>query len=255
MSVVAFEPPAEAVCHPGVGRMFAKKQYAQRTPEWYEVRRGLITASDAASALGVPPFKSYRGDIRAETLRKKLDNAPFSNMFVAHGQRYEAEACALMAEALGEEVFEFGLVVHDALPWLGASPDGVTRSGKLVEIKCPMKRAIVPGEVPHHYAAQVQVQLEVCDLDSCIFCQYKPAGLNGYGTGHVLDIVVVERDRRWFEAARPELHRFWEDYTARLPTHVPPPLPPAPVCLVDDEMYACGACGACDACGAVRRPM
>lgn len=39
-------------------------------------------------------------------------------------------------QALGEVAWEVGLVVHPDLPWLGASPDGVTNTGRLIEIKC-----------------------------------------------------------------------------------------------------------------------
>lgn len=57
-------------------------------PEWYEIRKSLLKASDVASALGVPPYASYRGDIRADTLRKTVENRFWGNMFTAHGQHY-----------------------------------------------------------------------------------------------------------------------------------------------------------------------
>ena len=38
-------------------------------------------------------------------------------------------------QAIGEVAWEVGLVVHPDLPWLGASPDGVTNTGRLIEIK------------------------------------------------------------------------------------------------------------------------
>ncbi|NDE02627.1 MAG: hypothetical protein EBZ91_12965, partial [Gammaproteobacteria bacterium] len=197
--------------HPATIRLLAREQWVQRTPEWFAVRRELLTASDAAAALDVKPFASFRGSSRAELLRRKVADAPLDNMFVVHGQKYEDEARAWACEAMGEKVYDVGLVRHDDLPWLAASPDGVTRSGKLIEIKCPLKRAIDPGRVPGHYYPQVQVQMEVCDMDQTIFVQYKPAVLTADGRP-VLDIVVVQRDHAWFQNNVDALHGFWREY-------------------------------------------
>lgn len=233
----AMMPPATTALHPGTVALLSREQYVQRTPEWYAIRRELLTASDAASALDIKPYPSYRGSSRAELMRKKLDNAPIDNMFVAHGQKYEDEARAWAASALGETVLDVGLVRHDRLQWLAASPDGVTTSGKLMEIKCPLKREIVPGKVPSHYWPQVQVQMECCDMDATLFVQYKPAALRMDGRAFI-DIVVVERDREWFRQQRPLLEAFWREYMAARETHVVASLPVAPcACIVDFLLY------------------
>lgn len=230
--------------HPRARALFERHQYPQRTPEWYAVRRGLLTASDVAAVLGVKPYASYRGCPRADVLDKKLANRPLNNQFVAHGNKYENEARDLLAVAMGESVHECGLVLHPTLPWLAASPDGVTPTGKMVEIKCPLKREIIPGHVPEHYYPQIQVQMEVCDLDVTLFVQYKPAVLTG-GMPQ-LDIVAIERDRQWFADACDLLHAFWSEYMAAARTYVPPP-PPA--CLIHDALYA-AAEAACTASSA-----
>lgn len=141
--------------HPAAAAVLAREQWKQRTPEWYAVRRELITASDAASAISIPPYASYKGDIRADTLIKKLDNLPFNNKFCAHGVKFEDEALSLAMSALGDVGYEVGLLRHPELPWLAASPDGITHSGKCIEIKCPLMRKIIPGVIPHHYYPQV----------------------------------------------------------------------------------------------------
>lgn len=227
-----------ASVHPKTLRLLAREQYVQRTPEWFEVRRDLITASDAASALDIKPYPSYRGSARKDLLKKKVRNEPVNNMFVAHGQAYEDEARDWAAAAMGETMADVGLVRHETLPWLAASPDGVTLSGKLVEIKCPMKRAIEPGHIPSHYYPQVQVQMECCDVDSTIFVQYKPACLSKDGKAFI-DIVVVERDREWFRQNRDALHAFWAEYMEAREAHVPAKedvaIPNS--CMVRDDMY------------------
>lgn len=199
--------------HPSVVALFARPQWAQRTPEWYAVRRGLLTASDAAAALGVRPFAGYRGDPRADLLRRKVQNAPVRGMALAHGVKYEPEACAAAMAALGETCFDFGLVVHPEHPWLAASPDGVTATGRCVEIKCPSRRVVQPGHVPAHYLPQVQIQMYVTGCDATYFVQYKPAFLNADGKPF-LDICVVQRDDAWLADALPVLRAFWQDMTA-----------------------------------------
>lgn len=197
--------------HPRTAALLGRPQYVQRTAEWFEARRDMLTASDVAAALGIKPYPSYRGNIRQELLRKKVANKPLVSMFLTHGQRYEDDARDLMASAMGEVCYDVGLVRHPDVPWLGASPDGVTRSGKLVEIKCPLKRTIEPGVVPHHYYPQIQIQMEVADVDSTIFVQYKPPHLTP-DNKPFMDIVVVERDRGWFEANKGALQSFWGEY-------------------------------------------
>jgi len=220
--------------HPCVVQLLARPQYEQRTPIWYETRRSLITASDAAAAIGVKPYDSYRGCPRAEALLKKVENKKLNNQFVRHGIKYEDECRDLFASMVGEEVLDHGLVVHASLPWLGASPDGIcTRSGKLLEIKCPLKREILPGHIPHHYYPQVQTQMEVCDFDFTYFVQYKPAFMMPDNRPFI-DIVVVERDREWFRQYKETLYSFWEQYMDLKETYVPPS---PPHCLIVEDMY------------------
>ena len=235
-TVLGVPPGVDAASlHPATEALFRRPQWTQRTPEWYAKRRDLLTASDVASALGIVPYASYRGDPRAECLKKKLDNAPLQAMFLIHGVKYEDEARDAAMSALGETSFDFGLIVHPRHEWLAASPDGITATGRAVEVKCPQKRVIVPGEVPEHYWPQVQVQMEVCDVDQTIFVQYKPGFLTG-GDPFV-DIVVVERDRRWFEANVGAMRAFWEEYMAKRDGHTPGPIV-AVSCLIDEEMYS-----------------
>lgn len=224
--------------HPSIQELLKRQQWVQRTPEWYDIRQTLLTASDAAAALGIPPYKSYAGDPRADLLKKKLENRPLRNVYVLHGQHYEDEARDVAMDLLGEEAIDVGLFRHPDHEWLGASPDGVTLSGKCIEIKCPLSREIVPGQIPHHYFPQVQVQMEVCDLDTTIFIQYRPAEITKDNVP-VLDIVEIQRDKTWFHEHVHLLKTFFDEYVSKKATFVPTPVTsPAPgTCLIDDAMY------------------
>lgn len=225
--------PCTLAMHPQVAELLGRPQYAQRTPEWYEVRKNLMTASNAAAALGIKPYDSFRGDPRAECIKQIVTGSFKGNAATRHGCFHEDGVRDRMCEIMGETAMEFGLLVHPDIPWLAASPDGITSTGRMIEIKCPMRRRIDPGHVPHHYYPQVQVQMEVCGLDSCYFCQWQPAHFSHTGT-EIFDIVVVERDREWFARHKDALHSFWGELMAARAAYVPPP---PPSCLVRDDLY------------------
>lgn len=232
---------------PRVEEILKRPQLVQRSPEWFEARESLITASDAAAALDIKPFESFTKSARAELLRKKVYPEPFSSPAMAHGVKYEGEAREKYEAMSGEEVLEFGLLIHPELTWLGASPDGITKSGKMVEIKCPTGRQIVPGHVPEHYFPQVQVCLEVCNLEEAVFIQYKPEELV-WPKEAILDITYVKRDREWFQTNVEKLHSFWKEMMEAKAAKVPRPEPapkrargvtkmPTTPCLICDDLY------------------
>jgi putative phage-type endonuclease len=216
--------PANYVVHPRVLELINTEQFVQRTPEWYERRKTLMTASNAAGAIGIKPFESFRGDAREDCLRNLVSGSFKGNIATQHGCDHEDMVRDRFCAISGETCLDFGLLVHPTKPWLAASPDGITLNGLMIEIKCPYKRRIVPGEVPHHYFPQVQTQMEVCQLDRCAFVQWMPAHLHPDGI-EIFDIVVVERDRAWFAKHEATLYSFWEDLMKRRETYVKPPPP------------------------------
>lgn len=148
-------------------------QYEQRTPIWYKVRKNLITATNVASIIGSSKYEK-----REEILKKKLGlgKAFTSNFSTEHGKCYEDVAIQMYEKRLNTKVREYGLLRHPKIPFLGASPDGITDDGIMVEIKCPTSRDI-DGNVYNLkttcYYVQMQAQMEVCDLDICDFLECK----------------------------------------------------------------------------------
>ena len=67
----------------------------------------------------------------------------------------------------------------------------------------------IKNEVPHHYMPQLQLSMEVFNLDVAHFVQYKPDG--GPFDPAILDVVVVHRDRMWFEKNLPLFQKFISD--------------------------------------------
>ena len=148
-------------------------QYEQRTPIWYRVRKNLITATNIAGIIG-----SSKYDKREDILKKKLGmgKAFVSNFSTEHGKCYEDVAIQMYERRRNTRVREYGLLKHPVIPFLGASPDGITDDGIMVEIKCPTSREI-NGNVYNLkttcYFIQMQTQLEVCNLDICDFLECK----------------------------------------------------------------------------------
>ena len=87
-----------------------------------------------------------------------------------HGVKYECVATKIYEFREDEEVIEFGLMPHPEIEYIGASPDGITKSGRMLEIKVPYSREIT-GVPLIHYWMQMQTQLQVCSLKECDFVE------------------------------------------------------------------------------------
>lgn len=149
-------------------------QPEQRTPEWYTFRNDRLTASDLLYAIDCSNKK------REEIIKKKCGyNPPFTpGQAILHGIKYEPIATQIYESRNDLIIMEFGCLPHQHIPFFGASPDGIVSYksnnknciGRMLEIKCPKSRTIT-GIIPDSYYAQIQGQLEVCDLEYCDFLE------------------------------------------------------------------------------------
>ena len=189
--------------HPNVERLISYEYAPQRSEEWLRLREGMLTASDTAAAIGDNPYCSPLG-----LVARKVGVESFNgNACTAHGNNLEDAARDIYCERIGEVAHEIGLMPHPTIQWLGGSPDGITETGRLLEIKCPLKRKIGDGKCPKYYLAQVQLLMEILDLEVCDFIQYKPPEL----TGGEMEFTVqtIPRDRTWFNEKLPLMWSWW----------------------------------------------
>ena len=136
-------------------------QPVQKSPEWYTMRNGLLTASDWGKIL----------EAKVDVLTKKCGDDKFvGGVAIDWGNKYEEVANMIYQYRNNVDVLEFGCLKHPNYDYLGASPDGITHDGIMVEIKCPYSRKIT-GIPKYEYWCQVQGQLEVCDLERCDFIE------------------------------------------------------------------------------------
>ena len=154
-------------------------QPEQRTPEWYEFRHGLITASNLYKVFGSEALRNSL--IYEKCLPLKEDS---DCMGVIHvnttspmhwGQKYEPLSVMLYEKLYKSKVEDFGCIQHPQYAYIGASPDGIItdpssdRYGRMLEIKNIVNRDItVPSKA---YWVQMQIQMETCDLDECDFLE------------------------------------------------------------------------------------
>ena len=191
--------------HPNVKALIEREYAAQKSEEWLTLRGNMLTASDAATAIGKNKYETPD----ALLLKKCGLGEKFTgNDATRHGEKYEDEARILYEQRHGEVVHEIGLCPHPLYNWLGGSPDGVSESGKLIEIKCPMSRKI-EACVPEHYMPQLQLCMEILDLEEADFIQYKPAEFN-WPRPEEFVVVNVKRDREWFKTYLPVMKEFWD---------------------------------------------
>lgn len=208
----------------------------QRTEEWYKRRYGLLTASDCASSLESNPFQTkhqlYLKKIKPFTMADYTKN-PIDA--IEHGIKYEPIALNLYERFQATKVHEVGLYIHPKFTWLGASPDGITETGKLVEIKCVYRRYL-HEKPPLYYWIQTQIQMEVtnldeCDLFQCKFIEYlskqayladTKTSLKGHfnykGKTHYWKLeqykcTTIKRDKKWFRRSLPQMKSFWASVT------------------------------------------
>jgi putative phage-type endonuclease len=141
----------------------------QRSEAWHNMRKNMVTASDFAQALGEGKFGTQK-----QFFQKKcgFEVEQFNSNIppLKWGIMFESVAADIYKSRNHVELYEFGLIPHPTLGYFGASPDGISSHGIMLEIKCPYKRKIT-GEIPVQYYYQIQGQLDVCQLEECDYLE------------------------------------------------------------------------------------
>jgi putative phage-type endonuclease len=178
-------------------------QPVQRTPEWYQFRWNLITASNAYKVFEsqssinqliyekCQPLKTVNVNDEEDDVKMVNTNSPLH-----WGQKYEPLSVLLYEKMYQTKVGDFGCIPHKTYRFLGASPDGINidknadRYGRMLEIKNVVSREIT-GIPKKEYWVQMQLQMEVCDLDECDFLETKFIEYTDYES-YKNDIIVAE---------------------------------------------------------------
>jgi putative phage-type endonuclease len=161
-----------------------KSQYQpkQKTTEWYEFRHRILTASNIWKAFGsdaqfnslvyekCKPFELEQYEHRSSGV---VNNSNPMNW----GIKYEPLSIQIYEKLYNTRVADFGCLLHPQYSYVGASPDGINVDtfnselyGRMIEVKNIVNREIngIPLEP---YWIQMQLQMEVCNLDTCDFIE------------------------------------------------------------------------------------
>ncbi|XP_037478234.1 uncharacterized protein LOC119355522 [Triticum dicoccoides] len=184
---------------------------AQRSEEWFALRKDKLTTSTFSTALGF-----WAGNRRSELWSEKVFGptdiklADAAMAAMAWGTNHESMAVEQYTSITGRSVGSLGFAVHTEakLGWLGASPDGVLGcdpDGGILEVKCPYNKgkpelALPWRIVPYYYMPQVQGLMEIMGRDWVDLYCWTPNGSS---------LFRVPRDRAYWELIHDVLREFW----------------------------------------------
>ena len=200
-------------------------QLTQGSPEWHAYRHSRRNASESAAVLGLSPWMTPYKLWLLKTGRSETK--------VTHAMQRGTDMEPLARAAYEEQT---GLVMQPLVLEAGdysASLDGMTLEGDLVlEIKCPLRGTrsdlwldVQAGQVPEHYAIQVQHQLMVAGADLAHLWVFD-------GSKGILH--AIARD----EAVMSRIQEGWENFQQYLTSDTPPPLTDADTVLREDTAWA-----------------
>lgn len=171
----------------------------QSTPEWYAIRRGMVTASKFATVLangrgGKNDPSVTRRKYMLNLISERMGGQPadeYSNRHMERGKAMEQDALNVYALMQDVELERVGFVKRD--DDVGCSPDafalGVNGMAqvKTAEPHIQLERVLNPG-LPAEHVCQVQGELWVCEREWNDFVSYWP--------GLPLMVVRVYRDEK-----------------------------------------------------------
>ena len=149
----------------------------QRSPEWYETRRQLFSASNLSKLFASESQYNSLIYEKCKPIEIRPDYGVSNDRSPMNwGIKYEPVTVMIYEDKNHTQInTNYGCIPHPALP-IGASPDGIvndktsSKYGRMIEIKNIYNREItgIPSE---EYWVQMQAQMETCDLPYCDFVE------------------------------------------------------------------------------------
>lgn len=154
-------------------------------------RLGKLTASKAGVIMGgldTSGLQTYVKSLAWERVYGARDEE-YRNAAMDRGNALEPQALDWVEFELGQPITRTpGLMLHDSIPYVAASPDALTempdvvdpakKFGAVIECKCPLVSAWMEvkrtREVPAEYRWQLRWQMWVCGKPRALFVCYHP---------------------------------------------------------------------------------
>ena len=150
--------------------------FEQRTDEWYNIRKGKMTASNAETIIANGKgLETYIYNLMAEYY-SSAEKENYINADMQRGIDLEPEARLEFEFYTDLDVQEVGFIEYNE--FIGVSPDGLIGDDGLIEIKCPNDsiyfKLLLSNNIKPEYIAQMQMQMYVTDRQYCYFVSYNP---------------------------------------------------------------------------------
>lgn len=175
----------------------------QRTPEWIEIKRGKMSASNAETIIANGKgLETYIYNLMAEYY-SSAEKENYINADMQRGIDLEPEARLEFEFYTDLDVQEVGFIEYN--DFIGVSPDGLIGDDGLIEIKCPNDsiyfKLLLSNNIKPEYIAQMQMQMYVTDRQYCYFVSYNP------NFEKSLYIKKINRDEEMIEKLKKGLER------------------------------------------------
>ena len=150
--------------------------FEQRTDEWYNIRKGKMTASNAETIIANGKgLETYIYNLMAEYY-SSAEKENYINADMQRGIDLEPEARLEFEFYTDLDVQEVGFIEYN--DFIGVSPDGLIGDDGLIEIKCPNDsiyfKLLLSNNIKPEYIAQMQMQMYVTERQYCYFVSYNP---------------------------------------------------------------------------------
>ena len=157
-----------------------RPQIEQRTAAWYQQAVTLLTASELGNLFGSVKQRAHliMSKVNPVLRPSKVLAMPSNEMNAMDwGVRFEPVVKDIYNFKYGTTIKELGRIINPEDNRCSASPDGLiysdpsnVRTGRLIEIKCPVTRK-PDGKIPKDYYLQIQMQLKVTGMTHCDFVE------------------------------------------------------------------------------------
>ena len=177
--------------------------FEQRTEDWYNIRKGKMTASNADTIIANGKgLETYIYNLMAEYY-SSAEKENYINADMQRGIDLEPEARLEFEFYTDLDVQEVGFIEYNE--FIGVSPDGLVGDDGLIEIKCPNDsiyfKLLLSNNIKPEYIAQMQMQMYVTERQYCYFVSYNP------NFEKSLYIKKINRDEEMIEKLKKGLER------------------------------------------------
>lgn len=172
----------------------------QGSQQWLSLRKNYIGGSDAPVVMGSSPWKT---PYQLWSEKMGLSETP-QNDAMRRGLELEPIARQRFIEEIQYPVSS-AVALHDSIPFMMASFDGVSPGGEIVvEIKCPGREdheKAMDGIIPEKYIPQLQHQMEVAGISGMFYFSYNERSCK---------ILEINRDDIYIKGMIEKERDFWD---------------------------------------------